>query len=273
MKKLIFATVILLAMAAINSCKKNDSPTFLKENCRVLATIAPKAGPYPSYTITYTYDAKGYINSEFTKIGEDNIEFRYYRNNNGQIESTELFVNGESVFLSKYSYPNGRDVHIDEFNPDGSPAGIVREIKYNNKGLIIEISSDYADDPDFNEKKLYKYNDVGQIIKITREYKKGGIYSYDVITQKGIPSPASEIYLTEHGLPYQNLFLTAYGYSDPGIGSTIESFEADGNGMKLIYTLTVKSKTLNARGYTESIEYQDGQGQSTFSSYQFDCAK
>ncbi len=277
MKKLIFATAILLAMAAINSCKKNDTPTFFKENCRVLATIAPVAGPYPSYTTTYTYDAKGYINSELTKMGEDNIEIRYNRKNNGQIESADLFYQGESIGTRKYTYQGRRVVRMDYFNAVGSSAGYLTEIKYNNRGLIVEINSKSVDNPESGDKNLFEYNSLGQVIKTIAADSKGNIYFYDTTIQRGTPSPSSQIYLMEHGLPpFDALFFTVYGYSDPGIGSITEYYSNDreltGN-FRLWSTRTVKSKTLNARGYTESIEYQDEKGNSSIAYHQFDCGR
>lgn len=59
---------------------------------------------------------------------------------------------------------------------------------------------------------------------------KGDVYFRNVTKPAGTAGKASEIYLTDHGTPYELTTNFAYGYKDPGIGTKLEAYLADQNG-------------------------------------------
>jgi hypothetical protein len=270
MKRILFILAAFLLLIIFNSCKKTDYPPSYKENCKVLSTTVSGMS---NYNTVYTYDATGFISSEITNISGNTFEYKYTRKGNGEILSAQSLYNGEPNTTLKYTYSAGRVVELEEFFDD-YPIGHVSNIKYNSKGLISEISSEYADYPEFSGKTFFEYNALGQTTKITNTDLEGNINNQEIDKNTGTATPASEVYLMEHGLPFQVIFSYAYSISVPGIGSTVEAYSADQNGKLVLESkLTMKTKRLNSRGYTESISYVDEKGkESTNVSYTFDCS-
>lgn len=269
MKRILFRVAAFLLLTVFNSCKKNDYPPFYKENCRVLSTAVSGMS---NYSTVYTYDANGFISSESTNMGKDVFEYRYSRKRDGKIETVQKIITGEQTTI-KYSYEGEKVVKLQEFVDIHLKH--ISNIKYNAEGLISEITNEYIDYPQLNGKSLFEYNELGQYAKITNTDLKGKIQNLEIHKNTGSSSPSSEQYLMSHGLPFQILYQYAYAISDPGIGSTIEAYSVDQNGKMILQTiLTMISKKLNTRGYTESISYVNDKGHNVSGAlYEFDCSK
>lgn len=276
MKKILFITTAFLLFAFLNSCKKTDYPPFYKESCKVLSTAVVEDDG--GYKAIYTYDTKGNISGETTNMFGIDIEYKYKRKSNGEIESAYVLYAGQYNGTTRFTYSNGRVVKLEDFYEDPSygdfPMGIVSNLKYNPKGLITEITQEFEYNPENSLKKVYEYDAMGQITRKTTSDLNGKVIRQEIHKNVGASSPSSAIYLTEHGLPFQIYFLYPYEYSDPGIGSAVGIYSPDSNGkLVLAYNFIIKSKELNARGYTESItrvlEKEDYT--STFTA-QYDCS-
>ena len=84
---------------------------------------------------------------------------------------------------------------------------------------------------------------------------------------------SSEAYLIEHGLfPVDLVLNQVYTNVDGGVGSVQKTFSVMGDKPTLSGTSTIKSATLNARGFPESIVYEDTDGNTTIVNYQTDCS-
>lgn len=271
MKKILFAGVAFVTFWCFNSCKKIDLPPNFKENCKLLKTTI---SVFSNYNTSYSYDQKGFVSSEETDMGDFRIRYDYSRKKDGEIISAQSFFDGEAGSVIKFTYESGRVVRLEEFW-NNTPVGVVHNIRYNAHGLLIEFTDEFADYPQYSRKNLFEFNSLGQMTKSFGEDLNGNVQHYELYKIKGSGSLAAENYLMQHGLPFQLAFSYAFFITDPGIGTEVQTYAPNTDG-KLVWqnTITLKSKTLNARGYTESMAYVDENGNmASHSEYLTQCNK
>ena len=254
MKKIVLITVAFLFIAFFTGCKKNDYPSPFKENCKLLSLT----GSDGSKT-TYTYDVNGLIDSETFSVSGYTWECKYTRKRNGQLESSQKFLNGEIRDNCRYTSSNGRVVKVEHLDKELTKVMSIRYISYNSKGLLSEQRDEYPDFPESGSKVLFEYDEVGQFTKRTIEDLNGNIAESDIFKNTGSPSRASEVFLMQHGLSFpefDNMGQGAFALAYPGVGSEVEIYVPIDGKMLLVLTQTLVSKELNMGGYTQSLSYK-----------------
>ncbi len=280
MKKILFSALAVIMITLFNACEKSDSSDLNKENCKVTGINVSGGTTYAS---TFSYDTKGYISSSSTTANFGPVtvtyKFNYTRDNNGRTISLESvysddqgngFVDPITVI---YDDKGEKIIKLVE-NSDGAPY-LVHNLKYNLSGLVTEYTDEYItpDESIYNAKRLFEYNAAGLLTKISTLDNLGKIYEYKVYEPKGDIMPTSEVYLLEHGLfPVDLVFNEVYSSVDGGVGSVQKVYSVENDNPTLIGTVAIKSTTLNARGFPESIVYGDTDGNTTIVNYQTDCS-
>ncbi len=280
MKKLTIAAVILLAVAAISSCKKNDHLPWHKAECRLTSYAVADLeanGMVTQYSKSYSYDKDGLLNREVVSLPKSNIgnEYLYDWGPNGKIISgTMNQLSGSDITFSstlKFIYTGNFITSIGQYYEDYLISSL--NIEYNSKGLVSSVSRDYGDNSPYNLSRSFEYNHLGQFTKITYKNAAGKITRVDKFNNAGQASPSAYTGFMKDGLQIDMPNAFTYPVADGGIGTKREIYTADASGnLKLVVTLQIKSKQLNADGHTQLLGWADESGIEVEDLiYGFDC--